>query len=253
MDSKQRFSSRVEQYGKYRPNYPPAVIQTLQENCGLQAASVVADIGSGTGILTRLFLEAGCRVYAIEPNAEMRAAGERLLAGYPCFSSQDGSAESTVLGDHTIDFVAAGQAFHWFDPSQARREFERILVPGGWVVLVWNERRLDSTPFLRAYEALLQRFATDYNQVNHRNVEADPRVIPAFFGGEYQVARFDNQQVFDYAGLEGRLLSSSYTPEPGAAAYLPMLAELRRIFDQYQRDGGVTFEIDTRMFYGRLG
>jgi SAM-dependent methyltransferase len=253
MDSKQRFSSRVEQYVRYRPGYPQSVIETLHTVCGLKPESLVADIGSGTGILSRPLLEFGCSVYAIEPNLEMRTAAERLLASFPRFFSCDGSAEKTGLDDHSIDFVTAGQAFHWFDPLLARREFERILVPLGWVALVWNERRLDSTPFLRDYEALLQRFATDYNQVNHRNVEADPSVIPAFFGGPFQVTRFDNQQVFDYQSLEGRLLSSSYTPEPEMPSYQPMLDELHRIFDRHQQNGVVIFEIDTRMFYGRLG
>jgi SAM-dependent methyltransferase len=252
MDPKQRFSTRVEHYIKYRPGYPPAVIETLREWCGLKAESVVADVGSGTGILSRLFLDFGCSVYGVEPNPEMRSAAERLLAAYPRFISRDGSAEASGLADNSIDFVTAGQAFHWFDAPRARREFERILHPGGWVVLVWNERRLDSTPFLRDYEALLQGYATDYNQVNHRNVEADPQAIPSFFGGKFTVARFDNQQVFDYRGLEGRLLSSSYTPEPGTPAYQPMLDELGRIFELHQQNGAVTFEIDTRMFYGRL-
>jgi SAM-dependent methyltransferase len=252
MDPKQRFTSRVEHYIKYRPGYPTAVIDTLRAEANLTPQSFVADIGSGTGLLARIFLDFGCQVTGVEPNLEMRAAGERLLAGYPGFTSRDGSAESTGLGEASVDFVIAGQAFHWFDPSRARGEFARILRPSGWVVLVWNERRLDSTPLLRDYEALLQVYATDYNQINHRNVEADPRTIPAFFGGDYRVERFDNRQVFDYAGLEGRLLSSSYTPEEGDPRYQAMLAELRRIFDQHQQAGQVIFELDTRMFYGRL-
>jgi SAM-dependent methyltransferase len=252
MDSKQRFSSRVENYIKYRPGYPLAVVETLRQECGLSPASAVADVGSGTGILASLFLEEGCQVIGVEPNADMRAAGERLLAGYPRFTSLDGSAERTGLQDHSIDMITAGQAFHWFDPSKARREFERILAADGWVVLVWNERRTDTSPLLRDYEALLQRFATDYNQINHRNVETDPEVIPAFYRGPFRVERFDNQQVFDYPGLEGRLLSSSYTPEPGSPTYQPMLDELQQIFTRHQQNGGVTFEYDTRMFFGRL-
>lgn len=253
MDPKERFSTRVEHYIKYRPGYPSAVIETLHRACGLKPDSIVADIGSGTGILSRLLLDFGCRVYGIEPNQEMRGAAERLLSAYPRFISCAGSAEVTGLEAHAVDIVTAGQAFHWFDPVKARQEFERILAPGGWVALVWNERRLDSTPFLCDYETLLQHYATDYNQINHRNVEADPQVIPAFFGAEFQVARFDNQQVFDYQGLEGRLLSSSYTPEPGMSDYQPMLDELRRIFERHQQENRVIFEIDTRMFYGRLG
>lgn len=251
-DPKQRFSSRVANYEKYRPGYPGGVIDTLCEVCGLTPQSIVADIGSGTGLLSRLFLDLGCRVYGVEPNDEMRAAGERALSAYPRFTSLEGSAECSGLPGGSVDFVTAGQAFHWFDPPRARREFARILRPRGWVALVWNERRLDSTPFLREYEALLQRYATDYNQVDHRKVEADPFVLPAFFGSAYRVDRFDLCQVFDFAGLEGRLLSSSYTPEPEDPTYQAMLDDLRRIFDRYQEGGKVTFEIDTRMFSGKL-
>jgi SAM-dependent methyltransferase len=252
MDSRQRFSSRVENYVRYRPGYPAGVVDTLRAECGLSPSSAVADVGSGTGLLARLFLDFGCRVYCVEPNLEMRQAGERLLAGYDRFTSLDGAAEATGLPASSVDFVSAGQAFHWFDPPRARAEFIHILKPGGWVALVWNERRLASTPFLRGYEDLLHRYCTDYDQVNHRNVEEDPDTIPAFFGGDYQVSRFENVQLFDFAGVKGRLESSSYAPEPGQPNYAPMLAELQRLFDQHQQSGQVAFEYDTRLFYGRL-
>ncbi len=251
-DPKQRFSTRVENYIRYRPGYPPGVIATLQEACGLSPAAWVADIGSGTGLLSRCFLDLGCQVFGVEPNPEMRAAAERLLAGYASFTSLDGAAEATGLPPSSVDFAAAGQAFHWFNPSLARQEFARILRPGGWVVLVWNERRVESTAFLRDYEALLQTCGTDYRQVDHRNVEANPDTLPGFFGGPYHQARFDNAQVFDYVGLEGRLLSSSYAPGPGHPDHELMLTELRRIFDRHQQGGQVVFEYDTKLYYGRL-
>ena len=252
MDSKSRFSSRVDNYIQYRPGYPTGVIETLRAECGLSAASLVADIGSGTGLLARLFLELGCTVTCVEPNGEMRAAGERLLAGYPQVASLPGSAEETGLPEASQDFVTAGQAFHWFNPPAARAEFRRVLRPSGWVALVWNQRRMASSAFLRDYEALLQTYATDYNQVNHRNVEEDPETIPAFFGGRYQVASFDNAQHFDFEGLRGRLLSSSYSPEADQPGYEQMLAELRRIFDHHQHNNRVVFEYDTRLYYGHL-
>ncbi len=252
MDSKQRFSSRVENYVKYRPGYPAEIVDTLARECGLLPTSLVADIGSGTGLLARLFLDYGCRVFGVEPNAEMRAAGERLLAHYRLFTSLDGSAEATGLPTASVDLVTAGQAFHWFDPPAARKEFRRILKPNGWVALVWNERRLDSTPFLRGYEALLHTYSSDYTQVNHRNVEEDAQTIPAFFGGPVHEAFFEYVQVFDFEGVKGRLLSSSYAPEAGSPQHEPMLAELRRLFGQYQQDGRVSFEYDTHLFYGQI-
>lgn len=252
MDPRDRFSSRVENYIKYRPGYPVGVVETLRDKCRLAPGNFVADIGSGTGLLSRLFLDFGCHVYGVEPNPDMRAAGKRLLVHYRLFTSVDGSAEATGLPTESMDLVTAGQAFHWFNPPPAREEFRRILKPNGWVALVWNERRLDSTPFLRAYENLLQKYGMDYNQINHRNVEENSETIPSFFGGEYQVARFDNVQMFQSEGVRGRLESSSYTPPPGHPNYESMLVELKEMFDRYQQDGMVAFEYDTRMFYGHL-
>jgi SAM-dependent methyltransferase len=251
-DSKKLFSSRVENYVKYRPGYPVGVVETLRDACGLTPESQVADVGSGTGLLARLFLDYGCRVYGVEPNPEMRAAGDRLLAHYQRFSSLPGSAEQTGLPTAAVDFVTVGQAFHWFALDLAREEFIRILKPEGWVALVWNERRFEGSPLQRAYEELLHTYCPNYERVNHRNVQNDVGAMRTFFGGPYQVAHYDNGQVFDYDGLKGRLLSSSYAPDPGDPQYEPMLAELRRIFDAFQKDGTVTMDYNTQVFYGRL-
>ena len=251
-DPTSRFSSRVEHYIKYRPGYPQQVIQTLRERCGLSPNTLVADIGSGTGLLTELFLLNGNTVFGVEPNTEMRLAGEELLQNYRDFHSIRGRAEATTLPDQSMDFVIAGQAFHWFDRQSTRREFARILKPGGWVMLVWNERETRSEPFLRAYELLLQKYATDYAQVDHRQI--DERVLAQFYGqGGFEARTYPNRQKFDYTGVEGRLLSSSYSPEPGHPDYEPMLLELMRIFQAYQESGYVRFEYTTRMYYGRLG
>jgi ubiquinone/menaquinone biosynthesis C-methylase UbiE len=246
-----RFSSRVEAYVRYRPGYPGGVIELVKAECGLTPESVVADVGSGTGILSETFLRLGCRVFGVEPNREMRGAGERLLAGHPRFESVDGRAEATTLPDSSVDFVTAGQAFHWFDRTPAREEFARILKPGGWVVLVWNKRRKTGTPLAEAYERLLLRYGTDYRAVDHENVTDD--VIAAFLQPAVcRLRSFDNRQAFDYEGLEGRLMSSSYAPEPGHPNHGPMLAELRAIFDTHQRDGAVIFDYETQVYFGQL-
>ena len=249
-DATLRFSSRVDNYVRYRPGYPSEILELLRAECGLKPSSVIADIASGTGILTRMLLENGNRVSGVEPNPEMRKAGEQFLASYPGFTSVAGSAEATTLDDHSVDIITAAQAAHWFDREKARREFVRILVPGGWTVLLWNERDTDSTAFLREYEQLLLTYGTDYREVRHENTTD---TIDMFFApSPFQSRVFHHSQEFNAQALEGRLLSSSYTPQPEDASYESMLRELRRIFDRHQHNELVSFPYTTRVYYGRL-
>ena len=246
-----RFSDRVENYVRYRPGYPSDVLRVLENACGLAPDHVIADIASGTGIWSRMLLENGNPVFGVEPNAEMRQAGERLLAGFPKFTSVAGTAEATTLPDKSIDFATAAQAAHWFDRERARREFVRILKPEGWLVLLWNERLTDSTAFLRDYEDLLLTFGTDYEDVRH---ERTTDAVNEFFDpAPYKEHVFPMRQEFDYAGLEGRLLSSSYAPGPEHSNHAPMLRELRRIFDTHAESGRVNVDYKTRVYFGRLG
>ncbi len=250
-NSTARFSSRVENYIKYRPSYPAPVIDFLRERCDLSTNSIVADVGSGTGIFSQLLLPGVGRVYGIEPNREMREAGERLLRDYANFTSVTGISEATTLPDHSVDLITAAQAFHWFDRVKARQEFVRILKPGGWVALVWNGRREDSTPFLTAYEQMLLKFSTDYTQINHRNV--DDADVAAFYAPEpMSILHADNVQWVDFDGAKGRLLSSSYVPDVGQPNHEAMMSELEHIFAQHQAHGQVAFEYDTVLYLGKL-
>ena len=248
-DPKQRFSNRVADYVRSRPGYPEKLLDALREECGLRPESVVADIGSGTGLLAQLFLENGNLVYGVEPNAAMREAGEQFLERYPHFCSVAGSAEVTTLPSVSVDYVVVGQAFHWFEPRATRAEVLRVLRPGGWVAVFWNERLTDTTPFLREYEQFLRQFGTDYEKVS----ETYPRErqMSEFFGA-FQKRWFPNEQVFDFGGLRGRLLSSSYAPPAGHPNHEPMLAELKRLFDTHQHEGRVRIEYKTHMYFGRL-
>jgi SAM-dependent methyltransferase len=249
-NSTTRFSDRVENYVRYRPGYPAEVVEALQTECWLTPAHIVADIASGTGIWTRMLLENGNRVFGVEPNAEMRQAGERLLAEFPNFVSVTGTAEATSLEQQSVDFVTAAQAAHWFDRAAARKEFARILRKSGWLALLWNERITDSTPFLRDYEELLLTYGTDYQDVRHeRTTDA---VNEYFDPAPYRERVFSMRQEFDYVGVEGRLLSSSYAPGPGHLKHEPMLRELRRIFDAHAVTGHVSFDYNTRLYFGRL-
>ncbi len=222
----------------------------LRDECGLSTSHVVADIASGTGLFTRLVLENGNSVFAVEPNAEMRAMGAHVLEGYERLVSVAGTAEETTLDSASVDFATAAQAAHWFDLPRTRAEFARILRPGGWSVLIWNERLTESTPFLREYEQLLLTYGTDYEEVRH---ERTTDIIPEFFAPQpCQERDFSLRQRFDYEGIAGRLLSSSYAPLEGDSNYAPMMRELERIFRAYAQDGVAEFEYKTRVYYGHL-
>jgi SAM-dependent methyltransferase len=250
LDPTQRFSTRVENYVRYRPGYPREIIDLLSNECGLTPQSAIADIASGTGIFTRLLLENGNRVSGVEPNADMRKAGEEYLAEFPRFTSVAGIAEATTLPDDSVDFITAAQAAHWFDRARARQEFVRILKPGGWAVMIWNERRHEASAFHREYEKLMLQYSIDYKEVRHERTRA--KIGEFFAPSPYQERVFAMPQEFDYAGLEGRLLSSSYAPLPGHPNYAPMIAGLARIFEKHQQNGRVVMEHDTRVYYGGL-
>jgi SAM-dependent methyltransferase len=247
----ERFSNRVENYVSYRPTYPTAVLDILHSEIGLTPEWSIADVGSGTGISAELFLKNGNEVFAVEPNAPMRAAAERLLASYPKFHSIDGTAEATTLRDHSVDAVVAAQAFHWFDPVKTGVECRRILKADRWAVLLWNARRLDSTPFLRDYEALVKRYGTDYAQVRHENV--DESRLDLFFGpGQWRKQSVENFQRLTLDGIRGRLKSSSYVPADGDPAQAAMLSELDDLFDHEQTEGHVVIEYDTEIYFGQI-
>jgi ubiquinone/menaquinone biosynthesis C-methylase UbiE len=247
-----RFSDRVENYVRYRPGYPPEVLGLLRDECGLRPSHVVADIASGTGAFTRLLLENGNTVFAVEPNTAMREMGIEQLEslGSNRLVSVAGTAEETTLRSASVDFVTAAQAAHWFDLPRARAEFARILRPEGWCALIWNERHTASTPFLREYEQLLLTYGTDYKEVRHERTTA---MIHEFFAPAPSEERvYHLRQQFDCEGLAGRLWSSSYAPLEGHPSYEPMMQELRRIFRAHATDNMVEFEYDTRVFYGHL-
>jgi len=250
-DAKQRFSNRVADYVRYRPGYPAEILPLLQKWCGLRPEHAVADIGSGTGLLGKLFLDFGNRVYGVEPNDEMRAAGEEFLRDYVNFSSVAGSAEATTLDSDSVEFVTAGQAFHWFQLKPSREEFRRILKAQGRVIIVWNERLIDETAFLRDYDLLLRRFGTDYSRVKESYPRAEQML--EFFGpNEFTSHALPNFQQFDFAGLSGRLRSSSYVPPSSHPQFEPMMQELRRVFEARQQRGVVRMEYRTRVYAGKL-
>ncbi len=246
----ERFTSRVSDYARFRPGYPNELIDALCEQCELASGTSVAELGSGTGIFTRLLLDRGVRVFAVEPNDAMRAAAESTLAAANGFTSLSGTAEATGLPPESVDVVTAAQAFHWFDVARTRAECRRILRGSRHAALVWNERDADATPFLRELEALLQRFGTDYGRVVHRDY--DESKVREFFGGTFTLRCFPNAQDFDLAGLLGRVQSASYVPARGDARHAPMLAALTELHAHHAERGLVRFVYTAKLYVGRI-
>lgn len=249
-DTVERFSNRVENYIKYRPTYPRQVLELFQSEMGLTQETIMADIGSGPGISSRMFLENGNTVYCVEPNDAMRAAAEQLMKDFAGFRSVKGTAEDTTLPGHSIDIVISAQAFHWFDPEKTRPEFQRILKPGGYAVLMWNMRRLEGAPFLVEYEQFLIDNANDYGAVRHDNITDDE--IAAFFEHGYKKATFENVQIFDFDGLRGRMFSASYMPAEGTERGQQVEQNLRVLFDKHAENGKIKVSYDTNVFYSNF-
>lgn len=245
---KGRFSNRVEDYVKYRPGYPKEILSYLQDEFGLNNTQMVVDIGAGTGISTALFLEAGYHVIAVEPNREMREKSVELLSHFTKLITIDGNAEHTTLANEAADLIVAGQAFHWFDPEESKKEFSRILKPGGRLAIIWNERKVRS-PFEMEYEKLIIKHGTDYEKIDHRNI--NDRDIESFFSPRSCLLKiFDNFQLFDFEGLRGRLLSSSYMPALDAPGYQEMVVDLASLFQEFNRENQVRIGYDTKLYAG---
>ncbi|WP_028610263.1 class I SAM-dependent methyltransferase [Paenibacillus harenae] len=251
MDNKERFSNRVDTYAKYRPSYPKEAIDYLYDTAGLRQESEIADIGAGTGIFSKLLLERGSRVIAVEPNDAMREEAEKQLGGEPGFRALTGAAEATGLPDRSVDFIVCAQAFHWFDRSAAQAEFSRILKENGKAVLVWNSRLTHGTPFLEEYDRMLRTFGTDYAKVNHKNITKEI-LYPFFKKDKLCEARFAYRQICGLEELSGRMLSSSYTPLMGHPDYEPMMEELRGVFNRNQENGNVSLEYETELYWGEV-
>ncbi|HEY8783243.1 MAG TPA: class I SAM-dependent methyltransferase [Mucilaginibacter sp.] len=250
-DPTKRFSNRVDNYVKYRPGYPDEVITFLQNECGLNGDSVIADIGSGTGIFSKLLIDHGYKVYAVEPNTDMQQAAKQLLIGSPNFVPVEGSAEATTLPAGSIDLIVCAQAFHWFNNEKTKAEFKRILKSDGHAVLIWNNRLADIDNFSIAYESILKQDSTDYNKVNHRNIkEIDFKMF--FIDGNYKSAEFSNAQIFDEDGFLGRAFSSSYVPAEGGEAGEKFRKLLKDIFARYNKNGRVSFHYQTEVYLGKV-
>lgn len=251
MKNTELFSSRAEFYVRYRPHYPAEIISFLKEAIGLQKNWKIADIGSGTGISTELFLKNGNELFAVEPNREMREFAEKMFKGNSLFHSINATAEDTTLPEKTMDLLMASQAFHWFDRGAAKREFQRIAKPNAQLVLIWNIRDPDCQ-FQQGYDEMLTQYAPGFLDVSHRN--ANEQMIREFFAPEVvKIHEFPNFQKLNYEELEGRLLSTSYVPLESDPNHKLILNRLKYLFDKFNVDGQITFNYICKLYYGTIG
>jgi SAM-dependent methyltransferase len=248
----ERFTGRVESYRLYRPGYPRELVEWLRTGCGLRDDAAVVDIAAGTGLLTEVLLEAGFAVTALEPNDEMRAACATLEARYPKLRCVAGKAESTGLPDASADLITVAQAMHWFDLERTRAEFARVVKPGGGCAVIYNNRRLSGDAFHDGYERLLKEFGIDYVHVKEQHV-GRKRLAQFFAPAEMRCMTFPNQQEFDEEALLGRVLSSSYMPQPGHEKFEAMKAAVSRLFAETQREGRVTMVHDCVACWAPVG
>lgn len=213
----------------------------------------MADIGSGTGIFTKMLLEAGFDVTAVEPNGPMRLAAEQDLRHFSQFHSVAAPAEQTGLPDGAFDAITVAQAFHWFDHQAARQEFQRLLQPDGWVFIIRNHRQIDTSPFAREYEKLLKTLGAPYEAVAQKDSDAGTLSRQDFFpAGSLRIAQFANPHVLDWQGLRGRFLSASYVPAIGAPRHEDYLSRLEKIFHEHAVNGHVIFDQIAEVYYGKL-
>jgi len=246
----ERFSKAANYYHKYRPGYPAEIVVFLKDNIGLNPSSIIADIGSGTGILSELFLKNGNTVYAVEPNMEMHKESVKNFLNYKKFYPVYGQAEMTGLDSDSIDVITAGQAFHWFEPAGTSLEFGRILKTGGYVVLIWNKRSNDDE-FSIKYEALLKNYCVEYNRVNHSLI--DYKYIKNTFSiNDIYEQVFPNQQIMNYDMLSGRLLSCSYAPDSNNPDFKEFFDRLRKLYDEYNENDMIIFKYKTYVYYFQL-
>lgn len=247
----ERFTGRVGSYQRYRPRYPAGIVDLLRRECGLSRDGAVVDVAAGTGLLTEIFLAAGLTVTAIEPNAEMRSACSELQQIYPALRCADGTAEDSGLPDRSADLITVAQAMHWFDLERTHAEFARILKPGGWCAAIYNNRHEGGDAFHEAYEQFLLEFGSDYVSVKGQHM-GRTRLAQFFAPAPMKCAVFPNSQDLTLEGFEGRIVSSSYIPQPGHERFRQMQSELRHLFEKHQSGGIVTVEYDCVVCYGQI-
>ena len=243
-----RFDGKGELYAKARPNYTAALFEYLKADPVLPAGSVFADVGAGTGIFSAQLLDCGYKVFAVEPNADMRRKAEEALSQREGFTSVDGDDAAMGLPDRSVDVVTAAQAFHWFDAAAFQRECRRVLKPGGKVILVYNSRD-KAAPCTRALAELYRRYNPEFHEFSNGMTHEKCLV---FYKDGCEVFRADNTQTYDRQGWLDRTLSSSYSLKEGDAGFTEYRQEIDRLFDRYSADGRIAVPTETVAYIGSV-
>lgn len=248
----ERYSSKTDDYAKYRPNFPNEIVEFLYSNDFINSNSIIADIGSGTGRFTRLLLEKGNKVYGVERNDEMRAKAEQLLSQYSNFISIRGSAEETVLTDNTIDLITAAQAFHWFNKEKCLSEFKRIIKKNGKVLILWDDFLTNYNNFSIEYGKVLNKYRiVELGQMEKRFTRTE--MISDFFrNNKYETLSFTHEIYQNFNSIKGGALSASFTPKPDEVNYKPFLLELQEVFEKFQSEGKVLTAFQTICYLGKI-
>lgn len=249
MESTKKFTGKADIYSKYRPSYPKEYINYLISANSLSSTSVIADIGSGTGILSGQLLEKRLEVICVEPNADMRTLAENQLKGFSRYLSVNGSAEDTTLQEKSIDLITVAQAFHWFDKERFKAECRRILKQNSKIALVWNSRDF-SSEIIQENALICKKMCPSFNGFSG-GMEESPEIIQGFYGdGNFEIITFQNDLQLDLDGFIGRNLSSSYAPKSTDVNYDAFISALTDLFDKYSENNMITMPNNTRSYLG---
>ena len=249
MDAKEKFTGLAAAYTMGRPAYAEAFLADLYGRFGFSENSVIADIGSGTGKFAKQLMERGSYVYCVEPNKDMRDQCIIELEGYGNKSIVAGDAAHTALQEHSVDFITAAQAFHWFDTERFKRECKRIIRPGGRVFLIWNMRDMNAAVTQDSYE-IFQKYCPKFKGFTGGLQADDPR-IESFFDGRYEKAEYGHPLRYDRDKFINRSLSGSYSLKRHEPGYEEYIRELQLLFDKYAEHGVVTVPNKTVVYTGR--